>query len=527
MEIRKLESAEHGKTRFLWEKIFKEDSQTFVDYYYFIRTKENVIYVVEEDGAIRSMLQKNPYWMKLEDSVFDSEYIVGVATEKEYRSRGYMRQLLIAALEEENKKKHPFTFLMPAAEAIYSPYDFRYIYHQKQMELDSDVFFALKRDKKTGEKESRDRGRQERVTRDAELGDAERIAAFFEKNESPKWAVCTVRDSVYYQTKILEQQSESGGVRLIFEEKDLVGVFFYAREDILEILEPVILQEKENAFLEAVEELRREKELVKILGCTEKMRECDIDGWRLDVGDEISHFFWKNFRKAVKAVKKDMLIIGEIWHYAGDFLEGDEWDTVMNYPFYLNLIDLLADEKITVSQFVQNLGYLKGRLNKNCYPLMWNLIDSHDTARFLHLCNDNKKKQHLAAAFQLLLPGMPMIYYGDEYAMPGANDPDCRRGMYWDEEYQDKEMYEWYKRLIQVRKSHACIVEGELAGSVTEDEEGTVVLIRKNGEETIAMIFNCSSSAKKFNEYTQKYNLLTENTFDGNVEGFDAAVIVL
>ena len=126
---------------------------------------------------------------------------------------------------------------------------------------------------KTGEKESRDRGRQERVTRDAELGDAERIAAFFEKNESPKWAVCTVRDSVYYQTKILEQQSESGGVRLIFEEKDLVGVFFYAREDILEILEPVILQEKENAFLEAVEELRREKELVKILGCTEKMRE--------------------------------------------------------------------------------------------------------------------------------------------------------------------------------------------------------------------------------------------------------------
>ena len=114
-----------------------------------------------------------------------------------------------------------------------------------------------------------------------------------------------------------------------------------------------------------------------------------------------------------------------------------------------------------------------------------------------------------------------------EQIVPGANDPDCRRGMYWDEEYQDKEMYEWYKRLIQVRKSHACIVEGELAGIVTEDEEGTVVLIRKNGEETIAMIFNCSSSAKKFNAYTEKYNLLTENTFDGKVEGFDAAVIVL
>ena len=257
------------------------------------------------------------------------------------------------------------------------------------------------------------------------------------------------------------------------------------------------------------------------------IKECDIDGWRLDVGDEISHFFWKNFRKAIKAVKKDMLIIGEIWHYAGDFLEGDEWDTVMNYPFYLNLIDLLADEKINVSQFVQNLGYLKGRLNKKCYPLMWNLIDSHDTARFLHLCHDNKKKQHLAAAFQLLLPGMPMVYYGDEYAMPGANDPDCRRGMYWDEEYQDKEMFEWYKRLLQVRKAHTCIVEGELAESITRDEDETIVLIRKNGEETIALIFNCSDHTKEFKEYAQKQELLTEKVFDGKVEAFDAAVIVL
>ena len=257
------------------------------------------------------------------------------------------------------------------------------------------------------------------------------------------------------------------------------------------------------------------------------IKECDIDGWRLDVGDEISHFFWKNFRKAIKAVKKDMLIIGEIWHYAGDFLEGDEWDTVMNYPFYLNLIDLLADEKINVSQFVQNLEYLKGRLNKKCYPLMWNLIDSHDTARFLHLCHDNKKKQHLAAAFQLLLPGMPMVYYGDEYAMPGANDPDCRRGMYWDEEYQDKEMYNWYKKLMQVRKTHACIVEGEMIETIANDDEDTIVMIRKNGEETIAMLFNCGNSAKEFNEYAEKHNLLTDSAFDGKVDGLDAAVIVL
>ena len=257
------------------------------------------------------------------------------------------------------------------------------------------------------------------------------------------------------------------------------------------------------------------------------IKECDIDGWRLDVGDEISHLFWKNFRKAIRSVKKDMLIIGEIWHYAGDFLEGDEWDTVMNYPFYLNLIDLLADKKINVSQFVQNLGYLEGRLNKKCYPLMWNLIDSHDTARFLHICNDNKKKQHLAAAFQLLLPGMPMIYYGDEYAMPGANDPDCRRGMYWDEEYQDKEMFKWYKQLLQVRKTHACIVEGESLETISEDDDETIVMIKKGDKETIALIFNCSNSTKTFDEYAQKYNLLTDSEFDGKLEGLDAAVIIL
>ncbi len=255
------------------------------------------------------------------------------------------------------------------------------------------------------------------------------------------------------------------------------------------------------------------------------LKECDIDGWRMDVGDEISHYFWKHFRRAVKAVKKDALIIGEIWHYAGDFLEGDEWDTVMNYPFYLNLIDLIADEKIGVSRFIQNLGYMKGRLNKKCYPLMWNLIDSHDTARFLHLCN-NKQKQHLAAAFQLLMPGMPMIYYGDELAMPGANDPDCRRGMYWDEEYRDNEMLEWYKRLIQVRRTHACIVEGELAETITRDEDGTIVLIRKNTEETIALIFNCSNDTKEFKEYAGRYNLLGESVFDGKVEGYDAAVVL-
>ena len=120
-----------------------------------------------------------------------------------------------------------------------------------------------------------------------------------------------------------------------------------------------------------------------------------------------------------------------------------------------------------------------------------------------------------------------MIYYGDEFAMPGANDPDCRRGMYWDEEYQDKEMFEWYKQLLRVRKTHACIVEGELIETIAKDKENTIVLIRINSEETIALIFNCGSNAKEFNEYVGKCNLLRGNFFDGKVEGLDAAILVL
>ena len=135
MIIRKLEQSEHIATRKLWEEIFPEDTKAFLDYYYYIKAAKNQIYVVEEDGRICSMLQLNPYRIRLEDKSFPSEYIVAVATKKEYRSRGYMRALLNTVLERMHSEKVPFTFLMPAAEAIYRPYDFRYIYDQCMQEV--------------------------------------------------------------------------------------------------------------------------------------------------------------------------------------------------------------------------------------------------------------------------------------------------------------------------------------------------------------------------------------------------------
>ena len=138
MIIRKLEQNEHGKTRELWEQVFPEDTKEFLDYYYFVKARDNQIYVIEEEGEIRSMLQLNPYEIRIENRVFPSFYIIAVATQKEYRGRGYMGALLRECMQEMYSKKVPFTFLMPAAEAIYLPYDFRYIYNQAVGKIEKD-----------------------------------------------------------------------------------------------------------------------------------------------------------------------------------------------------------------------------------------------------------------------------------------------------------------------------------------------------------------------------------------------------
>ena len=220
------------------------------------------------------------------------------------------------------------------------------------------------------------------------------------------------------------------------------------------------------------------------------MEKCKIDGWRLDVGDEISHKFWKKFRAAIREVNPEALLIGEIWHFAGDFLEGDEWDTVMNYDFFTATMKLVAKESITVSQFMQYLDHLRGNLHNKVYPVLWNLIDSHDTARFLHVCEEKKEKLRMAAALQLLLPGMPFIYYGDEYGMTGGEDPDCRRGMVWDEKQQDAEIYAWYRKLIQLRKTYPVITEGKEIERICDDEKGVLTIVRELGKEKATITFD-------------------------------------
>ena len=261
MILRKLEQSEHDRTRRLWEEVFTEDTKAFLDYYYYIKTRDNQIYAVEEDGDICSMLQLNPYKVVVEGTEFPSAYVIAVATKAEYRRRGYMGALLRVSLHDMYEQKLPFTFLMPAAEAIYTPYDFRYIYSQDigtlMQKEPGEMWFWQSGERKSEEAAASEYDDETHgiLCSDAGLWDAEEMADFFAGNFADQFQVCTVRDSAYYQTMVLEQQSERGGVRLMREEGALKGFYAYAAEEGLEIREPLFLPGYEGAFRRSVREL--------------------------------------------------------------------------------------------------------------------------------------------------------------------------------------------------------------------------------------------------------------------------------
>ncbi|MDE7274043.1 MAG: glycoside hydrolase family 13 protein [Lachnospiraceae bacterium] len=256
------------------------------------------------------------------------------------------------------------------------------------------------------------------------------------------------------------------------------------------------------------------------------IRECDIDGWRLDVADEIHHAFWKRFRREIKAVKKNVLIVGEIWHFAGDFLEGDEWDSIMNYQFCHAVSDLLVTGKMSESAFIGNLNFMKGNLNQGLEGYLWNFIDTHDTARFLHSVRQDIGKQKLAAAMQLLLPGMPMIYYGDEVGMDGGADPDCRRGMLWDEDRQNKELFRYYQTLIQIRHAYPALTGGRISRQYVNDDRGLIYMERKLQEQRIVLIFHTQKGNVDLQALKGMKDLVNGRDFAGSLDDYEAVVLV-
>lgn len=237
----------------------------------------------------------------------------------------------------------------------------------------------------------------------------------------------------------------------------------------------------------------------------------EIDGWRLDVSDEIDHQFWRDFRQVVKGVNKDMIIIGENWHNAEPWLRGDQFDSVMNYSVTKLSLDYFARRQINAKEFSEQLATVWMRYPKQVNEAMLNLLDSHDTERFLTSCNNRIESLKLAAAFIFGYMGMPCTYYGTEVGMDGVYDPGCRKGFPWNREKWNMELFEFYKKLIQLRRVELPLKKGDIRFRSSDD---LFIMSRTYGEECIEVVINNTERVQNYsllkNSDTDSYKLVQE-----------------
>ena len=188
--------------------------------------------------------------------------------------------------------------------------------------------------------------------------------------------------------------------------------------------------------------------------CEQWIREFDIDAIRFDVGNEVSHRFLKEMRRRLKRIRPDIYLLGEIWHDASQWLMGDEYDSVMNYPLMSGIHDYFLDASMHKKEFEYMVNRCYTMYMQQNNNVLFNLLDSHDTERLMNRFHDpDIFYQQLAVLFTL--PGSPCIYYGTEIAMEGGFDPDCRRCMPWDEigTAENQEKIGLMKQLIRIRQT--------------------------------------------------------------------------
>ncbi len=234
-----------------------------------------------------------------------------------------------------------------------------------------------------------------------------------------------------------------------------------------------------------------------------------IDGWRLDVPFEIkTPGFWQEFRERVKAINHDAYIVGEIWEDARQWLDGSQFDGVMNYLFTAPTIAFTAGDRVDIAQ-VKDRSYqpypalsAAEYANKiqdvlRLYPweiqlTQLNLLASHDTARLITIAGGDKKSFELATLLLLTFPGAPSIYYGDEVGLPGAIDPDSRRGFPLEANW-DKEILQIHRELIALRHAHPCLRTGDYKVLFAEAE--IYIFARILDKQELIVALNVSNSS--------------------------------
>lgn len=223
------------------------------------------------------------------------------------------------------------------------------------------------------------------------------------------------------------------------------------------------------------------------------MRDYGADGWRLDVSDEISHKFLRAFRDAVINQNSEAIIIGEDWHRAVRYLNGDEYDGIMNYGVTKACLDLLAFNTIDSKAFRDRIVRLYHTYSIAANQKMLNLLGSHDTDRFLTRVKGDAAKFRTAAAIMFFYPGIPCVYYGDEIGMEGSYDPDCRRTFDWNEDNWDKETRNLIKKLMMLKKEPA-LSDGAFG---VEEEGGIITFTRSAATQTLKLRVNGTDKVNK------------------------------
>lgn len=236
--------------------------------------------------------------------------------------------------------------------------------------------------------------------------------------------------------------------------------------------------------------------------------EFGVDGYRLDVANEVSHTFWRYFKHELRRVKKDVILIGENWTNASSFLSASEFDSVMNYPFLVACKYFYVQKKFSALDFANRLNTLLVRYTDNSNKVMLNLLDSHDTERFYNFIKPNKELYLLAYLTLISYTGMPMIYYGDEIFMEGGTDPDNRRGMEWDSNEFGSKENQLFADITKLRK-HEAFKTGDIKVTSKDD---LVIIERFNSEESYQVIINNSGKDHKIDAK----NVLLSNNFDSN-----------
>ncbi|WHA09803.1 glycoside hydrolase family 13 protein [Enterococcus montenegrensis] len=246
------------------------------------------------------------------------------------------------------------------------------------------------------------------------------------------------------------------------------------------------------------------------------IKEFDIDAWRLDVANEVDHTFWREFRQVCDAAKDDFYILGEIWHSSQSWLNGDEFTAVMNYAYTDAISSAFVKKDITLEKMVSEINRQLMLYRQQTNQVQFNVLDSHDTPRILTEAKNDKDLMKQVEAFTYLQPGVPCIYYGDEFAMTGEMDPDCRKCMVWQEEDQDLDMFAFFKKLVKFRRDFAKILsEGQMIWENVDLAKQQIVLQRKLADKKIIGYFNLGENA---NSLTIKGEIILANGFTADLK---------